>query len=61
MFMGVYWRMTLKAAIGCEEFQTLSEPLQKEYQWRDGRYYLNALPVTFPGPDGKERTIAWKM
>ena len=44
--------------ISGEEFGTLSEPLQKEYQWRDGRYYLNALPATFPGPDGKERTIA---
>ncbi|MCL5280481.1 MAG: hypothetical protein M1376_11300, partial [Planctomycetes bacterium] len=33
-------------------------PLQKEYSWRDGRYYLSVLPVTLRGPDGKERTIA---
>ncbi|MCL5282841.1 MAG: hypothetical protein M1376_23400, partial [Planctomycetes bacterium] len=50
--------MALKALVSPEELQTLGAPLQKEYSWRDGRYYLSVLPVTLRGPDGKERTIA---
>ncbi len=49
--------MALKTVVSPEEFQSLHEPIQQQYVPRDGKYYLDVLPATAGGQDGRERTI----